>query len=1613
MLHLRRLVLRMALLPSFAGLLSAAQPATDGNRLTYLDENDPFYVGADFPRLITPQWIGETGVEAVVVLAVDDMTATTKWETFLRPILEQLKQIDGRAPVSIMTVSIDPFAPQLGQWLKEGLSLEVHTLTHPCPCLAKGDFPAAADTYHRCVELMNRIPGNKPVAFRMPCCDSINSPSPRFYAEIFNRTNAAGQFLTIDSSVMNIFSTNDPSLPRDLVLDSNGARKFHKYLPFPSFATIIENYPYPYVIGKLCWEFPGMVPSDWEAQHFHGTNNPATVSDWKAALDATVIKQGAMSLIFHPHGWIKSEQIVELIDYAVQKYGRKVKFLTFREAQQRLDLNLLHGHPLRAANGQDNGVRLLDLNNDGFMDVIWADDQGSETRVWNPQTKTFNTSRFPTALVTTQPTGERSETGVRFGIIRPGGQVTALIHNDAVAKAWTFDGKGWMPDNDLLAGLEFDGKPILTAAGDDAHSMKDRGVRLRDIDGDGRCELIVANESQKAVFSWSDATRSWKRMPYSLPANTSLVNAQGRDNGLRFVDVNGDGFADILFSNEKFFSLHLFIPEPYLGFDAGWSREVLAGKRGEPGEIPMIARGGSNNGAWFHSQQLWVQNEDTSALPDHVDRRSFDSLLAGLQPPPLSPENSLKAIRVPSGFKVELVASEPLVQSPIAFEWGADGKLWVVEMGDYPLGVDGKGKPGGILRFLEDTNHDGIYDKSTVFLDGLNFPTGVIPWGRGVIVSAAPEIFYAEDTDGDGKADVRTTLFTGFHEGNQQHRLNGFDYGLDNWIYGANGDSGGVVRSVGKAPTERPSPNGREPSNTSTKSNPVNIRGRDFRFRPADGVFETQAGETQFGRHRDDWGNWFGNNNSAWLWHYFLPEQYIARNRHLPIPAMTRMLADYADATRVFPIARQMQRFNDIGAQGHVTSANSAMPYRDDLFGPGFANSVFISEPVYNLVHREVLEADGVSFTSHRAASETQSEFLASTDNWFRPTMTKTGPDGALYICDIYRLVIEHPQWIPDDVKQHLDLRAGHDKGRIYRVYPADVKLREIPRLDQLDSAGLVAALDSPNGWQRDTAQRLLVERGDKQAAKYLTPLVTGSERPKARLQALCALDGLGAATPALLENAFRDPDPAVREQAIRISEPFLRAVDSSLPRAGNGAPDLAALGPSLLNLVNDPAIRVRYQLSFTLGEWDDPRAGDALVKLASTASDNPEMQIAVLSSAVRHVGEMLASILRDAKDQEPPAKLLAKLLGLATASGDDRSLAHALEFVARPAGSRYAAWQLEALAGMLDALERANSSLLKLQAAATPELKTALQDLDGLFARARSLAAPESALHAAPSDLLPALRLLARGLSQREPDLDLLAQLLQPQFESTVQRVALAGLRRSSGKHVAEMLLAGWQSSSPALRPELIAALFTRGEWTESLLGALESGQIPLGQLSPSDRQKLLKHSSPAIRQRAIHLYSDANSDRQKVVESYHEVLNLSGDPAKGAVLFKQNCAVCHEAGERPRIGPDLGALADKSTETLLIAILDPNRAVEVRYVNYTALTRDGREFSGIMTAETPNSITLSSATGEETILRASLDRLASSGLSLMPEGFEKILQPQDLANVIAFLKSKAIQTN
>ena len=1993
---------------AFALLLIASpapadQPSPTGNRLTYLDEFcDPYYVGQQFPKLITPQWIGEEGVEAAVVLAIDDMRDVERYETYLRPILDRLKQVDGRAALSIMTNRVDPAHPHLQQWLKEGVTLEVHTYDHPCPLLQGSDLERAKETYSRCVDLLAAVPNNRPVAYRMPCCDSLNTPSPRFWTEIFNTTTEQGHFLEMDSSVFHLFTPADEQLPRELALNDQGDPRFRRYVPFPSFVNLIADYPYPYVISRLCWEFPCAVPSDWEAQHVQQPNNPLTVADMQRAIDATLLKQGVFNLVFHPHGWIRNDQVVELIDTSVARHGSKIRFLNFHEALERINQNLLAGQSLRAADGGDNGVRLLDLDADGFLDVVIGNDQLRQTRLWQPASGTWSVMDFPARIVSSDADGQRKSSGTRFGIIS--GDVVCLVSSGQQSGAWRFSGNGWTESPELRAGLPEKDAFQTSVQG------QDRGVRLRDLDNDDTCELLISNPDQNAVYRWSSAERRWNQLPIELPAETSIVDGPGRDAGLRFVDVDHDGDDDIIFSDEKYCALHLFED-----LRRGWSDAVRSGPRGAEGAIPMISRQGTNNGAWFHSDHLWVQNEDTDRLPDKVDRMAFAEMLqpqraaggansargpmtavgaaeiditpdysvrlsgygnrraasegiaqriwakavaiggddpggpallinlencsapaelvnevatrlekthqiprerivvcathshtaphlaaslsflfpeplppeqqenaerytaelkdqlvrvaeralenrrpahlawgagtvgfaanrrvlkdgswvgfgttpegpvdhslpllvardahgkpiaivanyachcttlggdfnqicgdwagyaqqylqedhpgaiammligcgadanpeprGGLEvcqqhgravaaevnrlletelqplpaqircrfsrielplaappsrdqwqqwaqgndararlarhflerldrgeilpqtvpypvgtwtfgdklamvflggevvvdyairmkeefddsrlwitayanatpcyiaskrilqeggyeadgsmiyygqparlapetedlivdtvqkllpheyyslkkqetfPPPLSPEDSLAAMTLLPGFRAEIVAAEPLVTDPVAFDWGPDGRLWVVEMRDYPKGRDHQGTPGGRVKLLEDNDGDGRYDRATVFLDNLNYPSGVKVWRSGILVTAAPELFYAEDSDGDGVADERRTLYRGFAEGNQQHRVNGMRWGLDNWLYLANGDSGGIVESVQTGES-------------------IDIRGRDLRVGPDSGAMEAQSGQTQFGRERDDWGNWFGGNNSNPMWHYVLADHYLRRNSQLSPPDVRHHVSEQPGPAPVFPISRTLERFNDFDRANRFTSACSAIIYRDRLLGDEFVGNSFVCEPVHNLVHREVVAPAGPTFTSRRAAGEEHAEFLASTDNWFRPTMVRTGPDGALWVADMYRFVIEHPQWIPADWQQKLDLLAGDDRGRIYRIFPETANPRPFPRFPTDDVAQLIGLLESPNGWQRDMVQQLLIWRGDQAAVAPLRALARKSSQPLARLHALCTLDGLGGLQPEDLVIACGDNHPGVQRHAIRLAERWLER-----------QPNLAELIARLNS--TDPSVEM--QRAYSLGFWPDARAGEALGQLALEHADDVYLRAAILSSVnAENLKSMLDTVLAGDGRGVPPGAIVAPLVTVALAFGDGELVNHAFQ-VALDAGDTQLAAKAPLLNAMLAAVARRQGAFEKVL---EQEVRDRLQEL-ALTAK-ELVEDPQTD----PSQRVLALQLAASASQDKAELLQWLTQFLHPQSPPELQSAVVASVANVGAEQVPQALLAEWKAHSPQLREQILEVLLTRPAWTSVLLEHVSAGHIT--GVDARHRQQLLQHSDAAIQARARELFSETSSSRQAVLDSYQDVISLAGDPSNGKVLFGKHCAVCHRLEDTGNVvGPDLRSLTDKSDASLLIAILDPNRAVEDKYLDYTAATVDGRRLSGILTAETANSITLASQDGKNhVLLRSDIEELQSTGKSLMPEGLEKELPPGAMADLLHYLRA------
>ena len=966
-----------------------------------------------------------------------------------------------------------------------------------------------------------------------------------------------------------------------------------------------------------------------------------------------------------------------------------------------------------------------------------------------------------------------------------------------------------------------------------------------------------------------------------------------------------------------------------------------------------------------------IADETLRQLPHTFDSAETRKAI----PAPISKDQALATIRVRPGMQVELVAAEPLVMDPVDVAWGPDLKMWVVEMADYPSGIDGQ--PGGRVRFLEDLDGDGVYDKSTLFLDGLFRPNSVMPWKKGVLVVCVPDIIYAEDTDGDGKADRQEILFSGFEEGNPQHLVAGLQWGLDQWIYVGHGNGAGGILS--------------------TKSGKrVNMNGRDLRIRPDTGAHDPQAGQTQYGRNRDDWGNWFGSDNSRPGWHFALLDHYMRRNPHVSAPDAKVALPEIAAAGPVYPASYTLSRLNDYDKVNRFTSACGFIIYRDTLLGDEYLGNSFVCEPVHNLVSRAVLQPKGTSFFSRRAPDETTSEFFASTDNWSRPTSARLGPDGALYIVDMYRFVIEHPEWIPEDWQRKLDLRDGHDKGRIYRVFPKGKRPRTPVNISRLNARQLVAALDTPNGWQRDMIHQWLHWWPDEEAIGHLQQAVAEAALPQARLQALCALDGMDALDRETLLKAMTDSHPGVRRHAVRLCESFL----AQSPR----------LREALIKLARDEDPFVRQQVAYSLGETSQSAAGHALAEIVLRDGEDPHLLAAALSSAEPHVQTLMDTFRKKDAFLTLSTQAIAGLVQTALGYGHSAELRGMLTALARPSEEGFRPQQFKLMTAFVQALGVKGQSLHELHRS-TPALRIPIEGTDALF---------EAARHRVQDDSLDvaerktAIELLGRGRTDRLTDLQLLAGTLKPRTSVDVQLAAIRRLARTGNSDAPSMLLAGWAGHGPRVRSAILDALLRRRAWIPSLLDEMTQEMSIAKTFDSTRRVMLLNHDNESIRNKAQALFGNIPSDRQGVVDYFRPALALKGDAEKGRPLFIAACASCHKVGDFGRnLGPDLTALSNRSAETMLVAIVDPSRAVEEKYVQYQAETSDGLFLTGVLTEESANAITLLGADGEpRTVLRDNLVSFRSSTLSMMPDGLEEGLDHQAMADLLAFLVSSDVSS-
>lgn len=947
--------------------------------------------------------------------------------------------------------------------------------------------------------------------------------------------------------------------------------------------------------------------------------------------------------------------------------------------------------------------------------------------------------------------------------------------------------------------------------------------------------------------------------------------------------------------------------------------------------------------------------------------------------PPSSPEETLNSIQIARGFQVELVAAEPLVKDPVAIDWGYDGRLWVVEMADYPYGLDGRGAPGGRVRYLVDTDKDGTYDRSTLFLDGLSFPTSVMAWKHGVLIAAAPDILYAEDTDGDGKADKVGTLFSGFMEGNQQLRVNGLRWGLDNWIYAA---GGGHHAGFGQGTKVR----------SLLTEEEIELGSRDMRFRPDVGWLEPRSGPSQFGRVRDDWGNWYGVQNSFPLWHYVLDDHYLGRNPHVPA-IDTRHQLRLPSNPRVYPATPPQKRYHSREHSGRYTSACGPSIYRDELLFPNEDDVLhaFTCEPFHNLVQHHVLREEGVSFAGERGEVAEAFDFFASSDRWCRPVMTRTGPDGALWVVDMYRYMIEHPDWLPPEGQIELEpfYRSGDDRGRIYRVFPRGKRPRPIEDSSGRSPREWLGLLQSPNGHLRDLAQQRLVHARDRTTVSHLESLASESPSPRVRLQALATLEGLDALTEDVLAKSLNDPHPALRRHALVLCEP--RADSSSTLRR------------AAIALLDDTDPKVRLQLACSLGEWRSEDAGRALYRLALESAGDPFLDAAIHSSVHRHFPTMATSLDNRATPLREP--ILSGILSTAPAHPElvPELLARVFE---QPENRDLDPRHLRLLAHWLKVR------------------RTHLDEVGGpkwIPDQARKLLENAHQATVDPSRTtekrLVAIDVLGWLPEGWEVDTKHLASVLEPSTDMRLQHAAINALGRIGNRLSSQVWQERWKTLSPALRKAVVDQLLTRDDRVKWLLGALEKRSISGSDISPAHRQRLMNHADEVMAEKARAIFGGPSrlAPDEDEREKRSRVLRLQGLAPRGEPLFTERCAACHHLGQTDRlIGPDLRALTDSSPPALLSDIMDPNASIDPQYIAYTATLTSGEILYGIILTETGNSLIFRGLDGgEKAVLRSQISHLESTASSFMPDGLEEGLADQEIADLLAYVESLINSSN
>ena len=966
-------------------------------------------------------------------------------------------------------------------------------------------------------------------------------------------------------------------------------------------------------------------------------------------------------------------------------------------------------------------------------------------------------------------------------------------------------------------------------------------------------------------------------------------------------------------------------------------------------------------------------------------------------------QKALNSIQVMDGFEVELVAADPLIADPVAMEIDEDGNWFVLEMSGYPLDLSKKGH----VKKLVDTNQDGYPDKSILFADSLTLPMGIMKWKKGILVADSPNIIYLEDTDGDNKADKREVILTGFSLSNPQHNMNSPKFGIDNWIYV--GHSGAInsfsyeniFGDKGKEITFAGNPN--------APKLPQNGNGRNVRFKPGSFEIESLSGETQYGHTTDPWGRRFYTDNADHLFHEVIDARYVNANKNLVISEAMSKIPDHGDACEVYPISENPnhQLLTDIGV---VSSSCSVTWYDGGAFGKDFKNVTFIGEPTHNLVHADIIESKGATFSGKRLLEK--KEFLASKDPWFRPVNFYVGPDGALYVVDYYRQLIEHPEWMSDEVNKSGALYNGSTKGRIYRVTkkgsdPMD--WMKSVRLSEKSSDELVKLLSHENGWFRKTAQRLLFQRGDKKVASALSDLVR-SDVEYGTVAALWLLHDWGILNPKDLENALQSGYEGVRENALQLADRMMQKPGFK----GN-----SAINESLIKLADDPSARVRFQWICSSSYLSLPKMAELKAKILTKDIDDHWTGIAAIASSQGAEYDLLkfSTQAMGPTASEGKSEFLEYLAATLVKKGDTEFLNLAID--TNPKNDWWQAAILKGVAAYVNEtdadfqLSEAQKDLMARTFYSTEnnELRGSIIRIfaiSGLPKNTAIIAEGSKKASVSANKELQAGSLKLVALAKTPAVEAQLVSLLSQKNPEHLQVAAITSLPKIIKPADLIAINRAYSSMAPKAKKEWIKYMLFNDTYITSLLKEVEKNNIPKADLAWPQFVELMNYYDKGVRAFARKVLA-ISEDRKAILQNYLPAAEMAGNAENGKKVFEANCTTCHIIKDVKGVefGPNLSTLKSRNAMSIVTEIINPNNSIADKYGQWEVEKTDGTRLTGIITSENNQSIALKLMGGEtQNIEKNRIKSKRDMRVSAMPNGLEGNINLKAMADLIAYIK-------